>query len=213
MQGTPVRSLVQEDSTRHGATKPVCHGYWAHAPEPGSRSHWSLRARKLALPGKRSHHKRSLRIANETQQCQRQVWINQSVKKKWWVTFVQAYKWLPEPKLKRNCDLVLPREVIKAEMSETLTLCIREGLSLKCQTSNQSGFPFLCKCFSFFSFPGNWRWSFTATFSHFHSKGNLFYAVPTWGLKWLLRICDWLYTNIVCQERKNGGRDENASWN
>jgi len=29
MQGTQVRSLVQEDSTCHGATKPVWHNYWA----------------------------------------------------------------------------------------------------------------------------------------------------------------------------------------
>ena len=37
MQGTPVRSLVWEDSTCHGATKPVGHKYWAftlRAQEP-----------------------------------------------------------------------------------------------------------------------------------------------------------------------------------
>ena len=32
MQGTQVWSLVQEDSTYHGAIKPVCHRYWACAP-------------------------------------------------------------------------------------------------------------------------------------------------------------------------------------
>ena len=32
MQGTQVRSLVQEDSTCHGATKPTRHSYWACVP-------------------------------------------------------------------------------------------------------------------------------------------------------------------------------------
>ena len=31
MQGTQVQSLVQEDPTRLGATKPVLHVYWACA--------------------------------------------------------------------------------------------------------------------------------------------------------------------------------------
>ena len=34
--GTQVRSPVQDDSTRHGATKPTCHSYSGHAPEPAS---------------------------------------------------------------------------------------------------------------------------------------------------------------------------------
>ena len=33
MQGTQVRYLVREDPTCHGATKPLCHNYWAHAPQ------------------------------------------------------------------------------------------------------------------------------------------------------------------------------------
>ena len=36
MQGTLVRSLVQEDPTCCGATKPVSHHYWACALEPAS---------------------------------------------------------------------------------------------------------------------------------------------------------------------------------
>ena len=42
MQGTWVWSLVQEDSTFRGATKPVCYSYWAHTLEPvlhNKRSH------------------------------------------------------------------------------------------------------------------------------------------------------------------------------
>ena len=33
MQGTRVQSLVWEDSTCCGATKPVCHNYWARVPQ------------------------------------------------------------------------------------------------------------------------------------------------------------------------------------
>ena len=51
MQGTWVRSLVQEHSTCHGATKFVCHNYRAHAlqllkPE----------CREPKLPSRRNHH-------------------------------------------------------------------------------------------------------------------------------------------------------------
>ena len=44
VQGTWVRSLVQEDSTCYGAIKPVCHNYWAGTLEPAlynKRSHFS----------------------------------------------------------------------------------------------------------------------------------------------------------------------------
>ena len=43
MQEAWVRSLIQEDSTCCGATKPM-HNYWAHALEPGSHNYWSLSA-------------------------------------------------------------------------------------------------------------------------------------------------------------------------
>ena len=33
MQGTWVRSLLQGDSTCHGASKPMSHNYWAHMPQ------------------------------------------------------------------------------------------------------------------------------------------------------------------------------------
>ena len=41
MQGTRVRSLVQEDPTCHGATKPVCHNYWACALGPTCCTYWA----------------------------------------------------------------------------------------------------------------------------------------------------------------------------
>ena len=33
VQGTQIRALVWEDPTRHGATKPMCHNYWAREPQ------------------------------------------------------------------------------------------------------------------------------------------------------------------------------------
>ena len=52
MQGTRVRALVLEDPTCHGATKPVCHNYWAHVPQ-------LLKPTQLepVLRNKRSHRK------------------------------------------------------------------------------------------------------------------------------------------------------------
>ena len=41
MQGKRVRALVQEDTTCHGATKPVRRNYWACALEPMSHNYWS----------------------------------------------------------------------------------------------------------------------------------------------------------------------------
>ena len=65
MQGTQVRALAREDPTCHGATKPVCHNYWACALEPMSHNYWArvpqlLKPVRLepVLRNKRSHHKR-----------------------------------------------------------------------------------------------------------------------------------------------------------
>ena len=41
MQGTWVWVLVQEDPTCRGATKPVCHNYWACALQPVSHNYWA----------------------------------------------------------------------------------------------------------------------------------------------------------------------------
>ena len=48
MQGTRVRALVREDPTCHGATKPVCHNYWACALEPASHNYWAHAPRARA---------------------------------------------------------------------------------------------------------------------------------------------------------------------
>ena len=42
MQGTQVRSLIREDPTCHGATKPMLHNYWAREPQLLSLRLWSL---------------------------------------------------------------------------------------------------------------------------------------------------------------------------
>ena len=44
MQGTWVRSLVQEDTTCHGATKTVHHNYWDCTLEPVCHNYWSPHA-------------------------------------------------------------------------------------------------------------------------------------------------------------------------
>ena len=41
MQGTWVQSLVREDPTCCGATKLVCHNYWACALEHASHNYWA----------------------------------------------------------------------------------------------------------------------------------------------------------------------------
>ena len=62
MQGAWVRALVREDSTCHGASKPVHHNYWACALEPASHNCWAhapqlLKPARLepVLLNKRSH--------------------------------------------------------------------------------------------------------------------------------------------------------------
>ena len=41
MQRTQVWCLIQDDSTCHRATKPMCHNYWACALGPSSHNYWS----------------------------------------------------------------------------------------------------------------------------------------------------------------------------
>ena len=41
MQGTRVRALLWEDPTCRGATKPMCHNYWACALEPARHNYWA----------------------------------------------------------------------------------------------------------------------------------------------------------------------------
>ena len=58
IQGTQVRALVQEDPTCHGATKQVCHNYWAHVPQllkPG-RLEPMLRNKRSHRDEKPTHH-------------------------------------------------------------------------------------------------------------------------------------------------------------
>ena len=50
MQGTRVRSLVWEDPTCRGATKPVRHNYWACALEPTSHNYWAHVPQLLKSP-------------------------------------------------------------------------------------------------------------------------------------------------------------------
>ena len=47
MQGTRVQSLVLEDPTCHGATKSMCHNYWACCLEPASHNYWACTSQLL----------------------------------------------------------------------------------------------------------------------------------------------------------------------
>ena len=49
MQETQVRSLVQEDPTCCGATKPVHHDCWACALEPGNCNYWAMGYNRWSL--------------------------------------------------------------------------------------------------------------------------------------------------------------------
>ena len=62
MQGTWVRSLVWEDSTCSGATKPVCHNDWAMCCK-----YWSPRALEPVLCNKRSQQNENPVHCNEEQ--------------------------------------------------------------------------------------------------------------------------------------------------
>ena len=62
MQGTQVPALVREDPTCHGATKPMCHNYWACTLEPANHNYWARVLQLLkpvhlepVLHNKRSH--------------------------------------------------------------------------------------------------------------------------------------------------------------
>ena len=65
MQGTLVQTHVWEDSTRHRATKPVCHNYWSWALEPGSHNCWSPNALEPVLCNKRSHRTEKPKLPNQ----------------------------------------------------------------------------------------------------------------------------------------------------
>ena len=71
MQGTRVPSLVREDPTRRGATKPMRHNYWACALEPPSHNYLACVPQllkptclELVLP-KRSHRNEKPTYHNE----------------------------------------------------------------------------------------------------------------------------------------------------
>ena len=67
MQGTWVWSLVWEDPTSRGTTKPMCHSHWACAREPGSCSYWAREPQSPGSSRRRSHHNSKRAGHNEGQ--------------------------------------------------------------------------------------------------------------------------------------------------
>ena len=80
MQETWVWSLICEDSTCCGATKPVHHNHWACAPRAWSRDYWAhvlqpvLRNKRSHWNEKPSHHvSRKAQAATKAQHSQKRV--------------------------------------------------------------------------------------------------------------------------------------------
>ena len=67
MQGTWVRALVQEDFTCRGATKPVCHDYWACAPRAHALQQEKPRTATKSSPGSLQLDKAACSTATKTQ--------------------------------------------------------------------------------------------------------------------------------------------------
>ena len=86
MQKTRVQSLVWEDPSCHRTTKPVCHNYWACAPESGTATREAPEKRSLCSTterGPRSPQLKKSLCSNEIQhsqinnkQCFKKVLIN-----------------------------------------------------------------------------------------------------------------------------------------
>ena len=72
-QGTRVQAPVQGDPTCDGATKPVCHNYWACALEPMCPNCWGLRAWSRCSTTREATAMRSLRTAMKSSPHLRQL--------------------------------------------------------------------------------------------------------------------------------------------
>ena len=90
MQGTRVWALVREDPTCRGATKPVCHNYWAYVPQLQKPTHLEpvLRNKRSHLgekPAHRNEEKPPLDAARESPctatKTQRSQKINKQINK------------------------------------------------------------------------------------------------------------------------------------
>ena len=73
VEGTWVQSLVREDSTCCGATKPICHSYWAWALEPMSSSYWTPMPYNLCSTTKETMAATSLRTTAKSRPCSPQL--------------------------------------------------------------------------------------------------------------------------------------------
>ena len=70
MQGTQLLSLVLDDLTCLGATKPVCHNCWARTLEPalcGKRSHCKEKAAHHSQRADPAHHSQRADPAHHSQ--------------------------------------------------------------------------------------------------------------------------------------------------
>ena len=73
MQGTWIQSLVWEDYTCRGATKPMCHNCWACPLQLVSHNYWSPWALESMIRNKRSHHSEKPVHRNQSSPCSPQL--------------------------------------------------------------------------------------------------------------------------------------------
>ena len=133
MQGTRVRSLVREDPTCHGATKPVCHNYWACALEPASHNYGAhvpqlLKPARLepVLCNKRSHHNEKPTHRNEDPT---QPKINKFKKKRILDNYPTCSETVPIPQSLYSCPFLQINPQLKNK--NPLSGCILCVLKLK----------------------------------------------------------------------------------
>ena len=71
--GTWVRALVREDTTCHGATKPMCHNYWACVLEPACHNYWSPHTYSLCSATREATAVRSPHTTTKSSPCSPQL--------------------------------------------------------------------------------------------------------------------------------------------
>ena len=102
MKETQVQSLIWEDPTCQGTTKPICHNYWACAPDSGSHNYWAhvLKLLKFkcpracALQQEKPHNEKPMHgnwrvaLAHNSLRKPTQQWWPSAAKNKYWINTV-----------------------------------------------------------------------------------------------------------------------------
>ena len=105
MQGTRVQSLVGEEPTCHGATKPVHHNYRACALEPASHNYWAGTPQLLKPARPRAHVPQLLSLRAATTEARAPTaHTPQQEKPPQWEAHAQQQRVAPtRPQLEKAC--------------------------------------------------------------------------------------------------------------